>query len=355
MPSSLLRRLLGRAGSSANGAVDGEAFSLPGSLQPGARVLLLASDDLTDLLFAMPLVEAVHASVEGVEFGLLCDERTSHLALSTDRFADVLVVDPQQAGPGSSSRRALQEALQGESWDVAILTGRDPDPERDELAHLSGATLRMGPDHPGAFPRLNCQVRPPSSESYPYGRAQLWGRLLGVGVDPGSLRWPLDPKRERQMAQLVHFNKPRKQQRLIGIDPGVGKAGTRLGTSSLALIANHVARTVDSRTIVLTADEDPAVVEEFRGALENAPLDLPRPTLLETVLLLNECDLLVSGNTDLLHFAAALGVPALTVFADVDSDAWIPDRAERLEVVRAARGETLDLAELMDRVERLLA
>ncbi|HKK72571.1 MAG TPA: glycosyltransferase family 9 protein [Candidatus Krumholzibacteria bacterium] len=355
MPSSLLRRLLGRAGASPNGAVAGEAFSLPGSLQPGARVLLLASDDLTDLLFAMPLVEAVHGAIEGVEFGLLCDERTSHLALSTDRFADVLVVDPQQAGSGSASHRELQEALQGESWDVAILLGQDPDPDRDEFAHLSGATLRMGPDHPLAFPRLNCQVRPPSSESYPYGRAQLWGRLLGVNVDARRLHWRLAPKRARQMGQLVHFNKPRKQQRLIGIDPGVGKAGTRLGAANLGLIANHLSRTIDSRTIVLTADEDPTVVDEFVGVLENTPLDLPRPTLLETVLLLNECDLLVSGNTDLLHFAAALDVPALTVFADADADAWIPDRAERLEVVRAARGEALDLAEIMDRVERLLA
>ena len=355
MPNSLLRRLLGRAGADAEGAALGESFSLPGSLRPGARVLLLASDDPTDLLFAMPLVEAIHDTVPDASLGLVCDERTSHLALSTDRFADVLVVDLAGLEASGSTRRTLENELRQDGWDVAIVLGQRGDPVRDALAHLSGATLRMGPDHPGAFPNLNCQVRPPAERHYPYDRALLWGRLLGLSLEDVPLRWPLAPKRDRQMAQLVHFNKPRKQQRLIGIDPGVAKGGTRLGAANLAHIANHIARTVDSRTIILTADPDPAVSEELRPALDNAPLDLPRPTLLETVLLLGQCDLFVCGNTDLMHFAAALGVPVLGLIPDREDEVWIPTRARRFERVTIAPGESLDLASLMDRVERLLS
>lgn len=355
MSESLLRRLLGRAGADAEGAAHGESFSLPGSLQPGSRVLLVASEDLTDLLFAMPLVDAIHAQHPSVAIGLVCDERVSHLALSTDRFADVLVVGAETLAATGAARRSLETELGRERWDVAIFIGHRPDPRRDELALLSGATLRMGPDHPRAYPNLNCQVRPPASEGYPYDRATLWGRLLGFAVDDFALRWPLDPKRDRQMAQLVHFNKPRKQQRLIGIDPGVGMEGTRLGAANLAVLANHVARTVDSRSILLTADEDPEILPELAAALENSPLDLPRPTLLEMVLLLAQCDLLVSGNTELMHFAAALGVPVLALLSPSDGAAWIPTRAERFERVDVAPGEALDLASLMDRVERLLS
>ena len=35
------------------------------------------------------------------------------------------------------------------------------------------------------------------------------------------------------MAQLVHFNKPRKDQLLVGVDPGVGKEGTVLSGENL--------------------------------------------------------------------------------------------------------------------------
>ena len=355
MAPSLLRRLLGRAGSAENGSAAGESFSLPGSMRPGARLLLLASDDLTDLLFAMPLVRGLRATVPDLHVGLLCDERTSHVALSSDVFADVMVVDTAQIAAGSPARRAVQEALAADAWDVAILLGRHADPDRDELAFLSGATLRMGPDHPGAFPNLNCQVRPPRTPGYPYARAHLWGRLLGVSVEDVPLHWPLDPKRHRQMNQLVHFNKPRKQQRLIGFDPGTARSGTRLGARNVALLANHIVRTVDSRAMILTSDPDPAVVEDLRAALDNAPLELPRPTLLETVLLVHECDLFVTGNTDLMHYAAALEVPVLALFPPQESDEWIPSRASRCEVVRVAPGETLDLADLMTRVERLLS
>lgn len=355
MSNSLLRRLLGRAGAAAEGAADGATFSLPGSLGPGARVLLLASDDLTDLLFAMPLVDGIREAVPDASIGLVCDERTSQLALSTDRFADVLVVDPAALEAAGPVARSIGSELRQDDWDVAIVLGRDPDPVRDTLAHLSGATLRMGPDHPKAFPNLNCQVRPPATRGYPYERSILWGRLLGLSLEGAPLEWPLDGKRERQMAQLVHFNKPRKQQRLIGVDPGVAKGGTRLGVANLKLIADHVARTIDSRSIVLTADPDPSIVTELQSALVGTPLDLPRPTLLEMVLLVSQCDLLLSGNTDLMHFAAARGVPVLGLFPEAEDDAWVPTRAERFEKIAIAAGESLDLADLMDRVERLLS
>lgn len=352
MPKSILRRFLGRAGAASQ--AQGEAFSLPGALGPGARVLLLASDDLTDLLFAMPLVERVHEQVEGAQIGLLCDERTSHLALSSDRFQDVIVVEAEQVRAQTPARRGLERMLAEEPWHVAILLGGSPDPARDELAFHSGATLRMGPGHPRAYPHLNCEVRPPASERYPYERAAVWGRLLGLQLDAAPLRWTLDEKRRRQMQQLVHFNKPRKEQRLIAVDPGLGKNGARVGAENLAHIVNHLTRTIDSRAMILTADPDPAAGAVLRAGLHGDPLDLPRPTLLETVLLLAQAQLVVSGNTDLLHFAVAMGVPALAIFTPDDGPGWLPSRAERLSVLRPSPGVPLDLADLMNEVERLL-
>ena len=61
MAPSILRKLLGRAGS--DQGPHGESFSLPGQLAPGSRVLLVGSGELTDLLFAMPLVEQLRAQV----------------------------------------------------------------------------------------------------------------------------------------------------------------------------------------------------------------------------------------------------------------------------------------------------
>lgn len=350
MSRSLLRKLFGSAGEP---AATTEAFSLPGALHAGVRLLLVASDDVTDLLFAMPFVEKVLETVEGAEVGLVCDERTSHLALSTDLFAEVLVVEDEHLRSGSPARKGLESVLSQEKWDVAVMVGHQPDPSRDEFALLSGATLRLGPGHAKAYPNLNCEVRPPVGKSYPYARTATWGRLLGVALEDAPLRWPIAEKRDRQMAQLVHFNKPRPDQRLIAFDSGVGKTGARIGAESLAFVANHLLSHIPSKGILLTAD-DAHDEDDLRRRLHGDLLELPRPTLLETVLLLKQCDLLVSGNTDLFHFAGAVGVPSLGIFTPADEDRWVPSRATSSAVMRPEPGQALDLAEVMERIEGLL-
>lgn len=353
MAPSILRKLLGRAG--AEDGLTGESFSLPRQLAPGSRVLLISSGDLTDLLFAMPLIRALREQIEGMHLGLVCDERAGQLVLSTDLFDDAIVVEDEQLAPDAESGAELAQILTEDEWDAAILLSAAPDPVRDRLAGLSRARLRLGPGHAAAFPNLNCEVRPPAGDGYPYNRTRTWAQLLGLVPDESGPVWPLDAKRERQVAQLIHFNKPRKEQKLIGIDPGTGKAGARIAISSLALIADHVARSIPSKSIVLSADPDGLLVEEFEGMLSQPPLDLPRPTLMEMALFLHQCELFLCCNTDLMHLAVAMGVPTVAFFTPEDEPVWVPERAKHLRIIRPQAGADLDLADLMERVASVLS
>jgi heptosyltransferase-2 len=353
MASSILRKFLGRAG--ADSGPRGDSFSLPRQLAAGSRVLLVNSADLTDILFAMPLIQQLRAAIEGLHLGLVCDEHASQLVLSTELFDDVIVVEEDQLGEDAESSEELSRVLTEDEWDAAILLTAKPDPVRDRLAGLSRARLRLGPGHENAFPNLNCEVRPPAGDGYPYNRTRTWLQLLGLGSGDGKLNWPLDEKRERQVAQLIHFNKPRKEQKLIGIDPGVGKSGARLANGSLALIAAHVARSIPSKSIVLTADTDENLVEAFEAQLAPSPLELARPTLLEMVLFLNQCELFLSSNTDLMHIAVAMDVPTVAFFTPEDDPVWVPEQARHLRIIRPQPGADLDLADLMERVASALS
>lgn len=353
MAPSILRKLLGRAGSDAGPR--GDSFSLPRQLAAGSRVLLVSSPDLTDLLFAMPLIRQLRNQIAGLHMGLVCDERASQLVLSTELFDDVIVVEEDQLGEDAESGEELSRVLTEDEWDAAILLSATADPVRDRLAGLSRARLRLGPGHANAFPNLNCEVRPPSGDGYPYNRTRTWSQLLGLDAEDARLHWPLDEKRERQVAQLIHFNKPRKEQKLIGIDPGVGKSGARIANGSLALIAAHVARSIPSKSIVLSADPDEDLVAEFERRLSPSPLDLARPTLLETVLFLRQCELFLCSNTDLMHIAVAMGVPTIAFFTPEDDPVWVPEKARCLRIIRPQPGADLDLADLMERVASALS
>jgi len=330
-------------------------FTLPGALHEGARVLVVGSGDPTDLLFLVPLLEEIKEKVSGAQLGCICDERISHLALSSEHFDDVVVLDDEQLLKEQRPSEALTAALAREPWDVAVLSGSQPNRLREELALASGAILRLGPGHPQAYPRINCEVRSRPQQAYPYQRTETWARLLGLSAEDRGLHWPLAEKRLRQSAQLVHFNKPRKDQVLIGVDPGVGKAGSAVKASNLAYVVNHISQHLPSKVMVLSADGEEARREEFESHLRGERMDLPRPTLMEQVMLLSQCQLFVAGNTDLLHFAAAREVPTVGLFTPSDSEGWIPHRATHFEVVRLEPKAELDLAGLMQRVHQVLA
>ncbi len=352
MPPSFLSRVLGRP---TNGAVASkDAFRLPGALFDGVRVLLIDSGDYTDLLFAMPLIEEIHDRFPNSKVGLVSDDRAHYLALSSGAFHELVVYSPEQLNLNSKGFENLAEAVHAEPWDVAILLGRGPDQAREELALASGAQLRVGAAHAKSYPRINCAVRATREAHYPYRRTATWGKLFGLPLDHAPLHWPLPDSKVRQVAQLVHFNKPRKDELLIGVDPGQGKVGTLLGAENLAFLANHLGKRIRSKTLVLSADENTERVAEFSALLTLEKLELPRPTLLETVLLLSQCEVLVAGNTDLFHFAVALGVPALGLFTSRDGKRWRPDEGERVEILELEDGGNLELSTVSTCFDRLI-
>lgn len=348
---SFLHKVLGRSEESRQKR---ESFRLPGALKEGVRVLLVDSGEPTDLLFSMPLVEEIRDRYPGAQIGLVSDERTHHLALSTGVFTELIVCTPEQLKLHSKGFESLVEAVSSEPWDVAILLGRVPDAAREELALASGAPLRLGAAHDKSYPRINCAVRATPESHYPYRRTATWGRLFGLPLDHAPLHWPLLESKARQSAQLVHFNKPRKDQKLVGFDPGQGKEGTLLGTENLAFLSNHLGKRIPSKTMVLSSDENEERLDAFAHLLTVETLELPRPTLMETVLLLSQCELFVSGNTDLFHFAVALGVPTLGLFTSRDGERWRPDEGELMEIIELQDGGDLDLAAVMAKVDQLL-
>ncbi len=350
MAKAILQRFLK---SSPEPKVAPKAFTLPGMLHDEVRLLFISSGDLTDLLFAIPFISRVRETYPRAHVGLVCDEDTSQLALTCDCFQDLVIYDEEQMKPGTKAFQKLEALLRKEDWEAAVLLSRKPDAQREALAFASGATLRLGPGHEGAFPSINCELRTPENGRYPYHRTATWGRLLGVSLDGVPLSWPLTPERQRQAAQLVHFNKPRKDQLLIGIDPGIGKEGTVFAPQNLAFLVNHLASHVRCKTMLLTADLHGDRIDGLTELLRSDQLDLPRTTLREMLMYAGQCDLFLSGNTDLFHYTASMGVPCLSIFTPRDQDRWVPE-GSNVAILRSQEGERLSLTDLMGKVDELL-
>jgi ADP-heptose:LPS heptosyltransferase len=159
--------------------------------------------------------------------------------------------------------------------------------------------------------------------------------------------------RLRHMAQQVHFHKPNPDQMLVGIDPGLGKTGHAAALDNLQYLAGQLTQNLMCRILPLADPADRERLEQFETRLSDVPSGLSRDTVLDMVLLLAQCDLLVAGNTDLFHFAVALGIPAIGLFSPSDPPCWVPDGRNKVKVLVTKKGKKVEIETLLEAVEEV--
>ncbi len=239
-------------------------------------------------------------------------------------------------------------------FDVAIILDQEFSLERVLLCYLTGAKIRGGLQSRESHPFLNLEV----SRNIPgKARAQLGleiARVMGIDVSGLGLTWNV-PEREKRLAeQLVHFRKPSEEELLVGFDPGPGRGGTQIAMAQQARLLDKLCSDYRARAILLTAPEHHEVAKSLESMLSREPIVVQQRRMRDVVSLLAQCDLFVAGNTDLVYFAVALGIPTVTLMTpDELAAAAFPD-SDRLEIVTLVPGERFPIDEFIERTQAVL-
>lgn len=342
-----LTRWLKLAGSNA-------PFRLPLVGPEGGRVLFIQDGDLTDLLFGAPLIAAVHRTYPRSRVSVLVREDASELIRHHPHVQDMLIYNPLRMKLTSPTYFKLARKLRRHGFDMVIHMGDAPAPAYQLLGYACGAPVRVGPETERGYPYVNCELRW-KSDGYEGRRLSEVAGLMGVHL-PGDWRSTLLTDQDVRFArQLVHFRKPRKDQILIGVDPGKGKCNTRVTARTLSYLLTAVYQQYRAKVVVLaTPDEDEAATV-FEQGLKCERIELPRHNVKDTVALLTQCDLFLAGNTNLFHFAAAFGVPTVGLFTERDDARWVPPDQPHVAIVQGKRGEKQSTTAFLGHVERLLS
>lgn len=327
------------------------SFCVPDAVKDGSRILCIDPGDLTEVLFHIPLVSAIRRRYPGSKIDFLLPENHAPLIVPSGLARQCILYKENQLRAWRPAFGSLLRQLGAGNYDMAVVMSFQPRAQLELAALASGAALRLGPSHANSWPGVNFEMRPPSG-----GSGYLGDRLAGIGPFfgflPGELRsgWPLPMDKVRQMAQQVHFHKPNPEQLLVGIDPGVGKCGQAIAPENLHAIARHLINHLQCRVLPLGNPDQRERMERFEQRLSDVPIGLGRDTLLEMTLLVAQCDLFVSGNTDFFHLAASLGIPCIGLFSPADDEQWIPTGRDHVQVVVTKKGAAMDFAALMDRI-----
>ncbi len=319
----------------------GARFSLPDCVGDDSRILCIDAGCLSDVLFHMPLLTAIRRRCPGAVMDFLMPEKHAALVVPSGLARQCLVYKPNQLNPWRPAFASLLRQVQSGHYDLAFLMSHQPQPSLEMAALASGAALRFGPSHAQAWPSLNFELRA-APDTYLGDRVRHAAPLFGLAAADLAPRWPLPMDKLRQMAQQVHFHKPNPRQLLVGLDAGQPLTGPGWPLETFQGIARVLGSRLECRVLPLGHPEEKERHARLEVLLSNVPAGLNRDTLLEVVLLLSQCDLFVSGNTDGFHFAVAMGVPAIGLFREDDPAQWRPAAGPRLRLLAPDENGSVD-------------
>ena len=329
------------------------SFHLPGDVINSAKILFIGSDDILELLFIYPVVDYFNKNYPDIKKTMLVDRSLAEAAARLLPVEAVITYRADQMRIYKKGFVKLLKALKKEYFETCILLGRDVPIHNYILAFLSGAVTRIGFGSTLSFPYINCEIVLSDGDRYLGKRYS--GIINSIGLK-GESSFDLIRLKEKDFLraeQLIHFRKPRSDVMTVGVDPGKGRERRYVIPEILSFLVNNLAARMKSKVLILTEPWDPRLVREFSSEIKCDTFDLQPENSYQTINLLSCCDLFVSANTTLFHFASALGVPTIGLFTEDESARWIPD-SSNVRIFRGKKGEKLPLKEFFGIVEDLL-
>jgi ADP-heptose:LPS heptosyltransferase len=296
-------------------------------------VLVVVDGGLVETLQASPLLRSLSAGGDDVRITLACPPAAASIAAHLPGVAETLPLQALSAeGYGVADLVRAWAALRRRRLNAAVLCATRP--TATALAFFTGVPRRAG--LAAGLTRL--LLTDPVERRPAENRAAAWMRLapaLGLpyelhdgGLDPGAAA--------RQAAEQRMVGGGFEDGRLmVAVAPGNGFADPLPGVPPRALsweperyahLCNQLTHRHGAGVVVVGAEADRAVVDAMLLDIESPVLDLGGELggLEEVAAVLERCDLLICGDSPLLHLAAAVGTPSVGLFGPTDGRVRAP-------------------------------
>ena len=238
---------------------------------------------------------------------------------------------------------------------MAFLLGREFSFARSLLAVLTRAPLRVGFAQEYHLPVHQLRTPARYRDALRIRKAPP-GISTALGLHPGDALpgWRLPEADTRWANQMIHFRKPDTREKLIAVDPGIGKGSHRLAERSFAQIVSQIASRYPSKVLVVSNNLEAKSLDRFKESLNADLFDLTPKNVKEALALLSRADLLLAGNTDFFHFSVGMRLPSIGFFTRHDEANWFPKGASWVQIIQGVKGQKMSLEEVFSKIDTLL-
>jgi ADP-heptose:LPS heptosyltransferase len=282
---------------------------------------------LVEALQAAPLLGTLRVADPASTIVLLAAPPVEQVAAGLPGLSEVVPLPALGPGPlRPHTWTAALLALRRRRLGAALLCGTRL---RDRaLLYAAGLARRAGVDGGAGAALLTWRVPAGPGEN----RTEVFLRLAGaLGIEHRLRRPEYDPgEAARHLAEtrLVGSGFEDGRRLLVAIAPGPGFADTIPGAPAWSLaweperfahVANQLGERHGAGVVVLGTEADREAAHRMLDDVSAPALDLCGELPLDAVAaVLERCDLLVSGDSPLLHLAAAVGTPSVGLYGPTD-------------------------------------
>jgi ADP-heptose:LPS heptosyltransferase len=288
------------------------------------RVLVLVPGRQVELLQASPVVRTLAAGLAGAEVTVGCSPEVSELALALEGCGEVLRLSALAPGSGPARWLGAWGRLRRRRFDLAVICGTSASARL--LAYLAGVPRRVGPG--GGLTAVLLSDRVPSHRHE--NRAASWVRCaepLGIRPLRHLPRLRTSPAADRAALVQVHSSGIADGRLLVALAPGTASsdlpgaaaAATAWPPERWAHLANQMSTRHGAGILFVGLPEDQPAVGAAVVDVDAPYADLTgQLDTLGMAALLRQCDLVVGGDSPLLHLASAVGTPTVGLFGPTD-------------------------------------
>ena len=300
------------------------------------RILLLRLERIGDLLMALPAIAAVRAHAPNAQIDLVVGSWNADLARAIPSVNGVETLDAawlarEGSGAGLASMLKTAAGWRGRHYDLAI--NFEPDVRTNLVIAAAGARWTAGYRSAGGGPLLDEALEFDPRRHTTDNALRLVTTVFG---DPSAAGPLLDlPEDDRRRAQQLVGGARRP---LVAVHVSGGRPIKQWPVERFAAVSAALADTRGATILLTGAAADRPLIEAVTQALgSRSVVDASGvESLLTLAAVLQQCDLLVTGDTGPMHLAATVGTPIVAVFGPSDPRRYAPlgarDRVVRIDL-----------------------
>lgn len=318
------------------------AFSVADALRDPRRILLIPDNQPGGIFIGASKFWAIRQRYPEATLDLLAHRSKEYIVRELP-FVDETILYDNFVLPVGSRRRDVVDRLTKREYDLAFCFSNVDDFCPAYYCYKSGARVRIG-FQSGDTAFFNIRIVPKTEATYESDRLSLLLEILGIPESNEGVSWSVSEEGGRRIRDRYLVGS-RTGERLVGLDVSTA-LGETPSTRQFLAIARAVAARPDTRVLIFFNYEERKEANQIKEALGPKALMFQNEDLPRLVVLLEACDGIIAGNTDIFHLAVAMGRSVTGIFSAEQVPRWAPGNKPGVRIVDLDRLKPQSAAEL---------